>query len=123
MQSWLAPSPLDHHNNVFLNMSRLVQVVWITVIVGLLAITLSTSNQDSLQNGLVECVGGVFLITLEDSCIWCACLFTWEACLLGKYGKPDQLLSPSIWRLKGEAADAEKFAWASCGLCPSNGHQ
>ena len=49
------------------HLHAILQVVWITVIVGLLAITLSTSNQDSLQNGLVECVGGVFL---KNAPVW-----------------------------------------------------
>ncbi|KAK9858885.1 hypothetical protein WJX84_001389 [Apatococcus fuscideae] len=67
---FIPTGPDDYGNTIFFTLflnSQREQVVWITVIVGLLAITLSTSNQDSLQNGLVECVGGVFL---KNAPVW-----------------------------------------------------
>lgn len=61
------PQALKHATDIGVTDTCYLQVVWITVIVGLLAMTLSTSNQDSLQNGLVECVGGVFL---KNAPVW-----------------------------------------------------
>ncbi|KAK9858888.1 hypothetical protein WJX84_006937, partial [Apatococcus fuscideae] len=69
---FIPTGPNDYGNTIFFSLflnSQREQVAWVTVLVGLLAITLSTSNQDSLQNGLVECVGGVFL---KSAPVWIA---------------------------------------------------